>query len=288
MKKHDICGGKNVFTWQLTASKSVFDLQCGDVMLLDIIEKLDATHQSFTLVFLCFLRGTRGFQPYGDKEDVVIRWNAADRLFFFIQTLILVYIFLPSRGATQVNLCINKALSAFNSSLQVTARSISGALLCWQASECASCATCFSLRQWGGNWSKVLCLSTKYLNSFFCISKLQTSITFAAQTWMNVRVFYAYSTIYLHFYLQIMPGVRRVLLFLHICYLCPFTLVLHVICYFKTKAFYISDLVCVVLCRLMWIQCTSCIFVVIMLIVHRWFIMTILHHVLGINVLLIL
>lgn len=98
--------------------------------MLDIIEKVDATHQSFTLVFLCVLSRTRRFQTYGEKQDVVIRLNDNADIFSF-------RLLNPSRGAAQVNQCFNKAPPAFNSSLQVTAWSVSGALLCWQASECA-------------------------------------------------------------------------------------------------------------------------------------------------------
>lgn len=55
MEKHVL--GENYIAWiTLTASTWLFDGYCEKVMLLYIIEKLDSTHQSFTLVFLCFFR----------------------------------------------------------------------------------------------------------------------------------------------------------------------------------------------------------------------------------------
>lgn len=54
-----------------TTLKSVFDHLCHVVEY----EKLDATHQSFTLVFLYVLRRTSRLQTYGEKQDVEIRLN---------------------------------------------------------------------------------------------------------------------------------------------------------------------------------------------------------------------
>lgn len=51
--------------------------------MLDIIEKVDATHQSFTLVFLCVLSGTSRFQTYGERQDAVIRLNDNADIFSF-------------------------------------------------------------------------------------------------------------------------------------------------------------------------------------------------------------
>lgn len=45
-----------------------------------LLEELDSTHQSFTLVFLCVLRRTSRHQSYGEKQDVIIRLN---EIFFF-------------------------------------------------------------------------------------------------------------------------------------------------------------------------------------------------------------
>ncbi len=160
--------GKMSLHGRLRHQKSVFDLQSGNVMQLDIIEKLDATHQSFTLVFLCFLRRTRGFQSYGDKQDAVIRWDAAGScffVFFLIQTLILLFFFLSNSGEPvhqQSTLSLQLIPPSYSTELLRCSFVLAGSRMC-----SASCAICFSHRQRGGNWSKVLCLSTEYLNSFF-------------------------------------------------------------------------------------------------------------------------
>lgn len=119
---------------------------------------------------------------------------------------------MPSGGATQVNRCIDKALWVFNSSLQVTARSISGTLFVLAGIKMCSafCAICFSLRQREGNCSSALCLSTKYLRLCVFLQSRLVCFTFSAQIWMNLSVFYAYRTIYL----QIMPDVKSTWWFL--------------------------------------------------------------------------
>lgn len=66
---------ENAFTWQLGCillHQNHYLIYSVKMSCSWIIDKLDATHQSFTLVFLSFLRGTSRFQSYGDKNDLVI------------------------------------------------------------------------------------------------------------------------------------------------------------------------------------------------------------------------
>lgn len=144
----------------LLGSWLVFDLKCHAVGYY--WETAAATHQSFTLVFLCFLRGTSRFQPCGNRHIYgYIWWNDN-------ATIV----------EEQVNQCTNKAFSTLNSSLQVTAWSIWGAPLCWQASECAALLVqpaSASDNEEGARCS--VCLQSPWdCFFFFCMSTLQTSL----------------------------------------------------------------------------------------------------------------
>lgn len=79
-------------------------VKCQNVLLLYIClifykKRQYSTHQSFTLVFLSFLRRTRGFQPCSNQTDTRLKMKCGkvefkkkkDHLFFSIQTLILDY-----------------------------------------------------------------------------------------------------------------------------------------------------------------------------------------------------
>lgn len=154
----DLWGG-NVFTWRLSIWSIVWDCRAAGCYW----KKLDATHQSFTLVFFCFWSGTSRFQPCRDKTSCGLRIKLHHSNFFFF----LLNKASPAEGQLRWTCASTKHSEPSTHPSELQHRG-SQALFCVGRHQNATCATCFSLRQRGGNWSKKLCLSN-YLRFFVCL-----------------------------------------------------------------------------------------------------------------------